>query len=133
VNVATAIAEANARLIHRVSSRGWPTEVHVTAGAFVYHIDSFCTGFIPLILPCIASHYGVRLGISILIGTIFGAVNFIFALLVGPETKGKVLDADLVLASVGLRFPMHPRQACLRRCRHASPVRRPTPRARSVK
>ena len=33
-----------------------------------------------------------------LIGTIFGAVHFIFALLVGPQTKGKVLDPDLVLA-----------------------------------
>jgi len=85
-----------------------------------------------LILTFIASRYGVGFGISMLIGTIFGAVNFIFALLVGPQTKGKVRDPDLVLASVGLRFPMHPGQACLRRCRHASPVRRPTPRACSV-
>jgi MFS transporter, SHS family, lactate transporter len=76
----------------------FPTEVRATAGAFVYHIGSFCAGFIPLILTFIASHYGIGFGISMLIGTIFGAVNFVFALLVGPETKGKVLDPDLVLA-----------------------------------
>jgi hypothetical protein len=33
-----------------------------------------------------------------LIGTVFGAISFILALLVGPETKGKVLGPDLVLA-----------------------------------
>jgi SHS family lactate transporter-like MFS transporter len=76
----------------------FPTEVRATAGAFVYHLGSFCAGFIPLILTGVATNYGVGFGISMLIGTLFGAVSFILALLCGPETKGKVLDPDLVLA-----------------------------------
>jgi MFS transporter, SHS family, lactate transporter len=76
----------------------FPTEVRATAGAFVYHIGSFCAGFVPLILTGIASGYGVGFGISMLIGTVVGAASFIFAVLCGPETKGKVLDPKLVLA-----------------------------------
>jgi MFS transporter, SHS family, lactate transporter len=76
----------------------FPTEVRATAGAFVYHLGSFIAGFIPLILTGIATNFGVGFGISMLIGTIFGAVSFILALLFGPETKGKVLDPKLVLA-----------------------------------
>ncbi|HEY1934620.1 MAG TPA: MFS transporter [Acetobacteraceae bacterium] len=76
----------------------FPTEVRATAEAFVYYLGSFCAGFVPLILTYIASHCGVGFGISMLIGTVFGAISFILALLVGPETKGKVLGPDLVLA-----------------------------------
>jgi hypothetical protein len=38
------------------------------------------------------------LGVSMLAGTVVGAVSSICALLLGPETKGKVLVPDLVLA-----------------------------------
>ena len=76
----------------------FPTEVRATAGAFVYHLGSFVAGFIPLILTGIATNYGVGFGISMLVGTMVGAVRFILALLCGPETKGKVLDPKLVLA-----------------------------------
>jgi SHS family lactate transporter-like MFS transporter len=76
----------------------FPTEVRATAGAFVYHLGSFCAGFVPLILTFIATNYQVGFGISMLVGTIVGAFSFICALLVGPETKGKVLDSELVLA-----------------------------------
>jgi len=76
----------------------FPTEVRATAGAFVYHLGSFTAGFVPLILTYIAADYGVGFGVSMLFGTVFGGISFILALLVGPETKGKVLDAELVLA-----------------------------------
>ena len=76
----------------------FPTEVRATAGAFVYHIGSFVAGFVPLILTYVATNYGVGFGVSMLIGTVFGGISFILAVLCGPETKGKVLDADLVLA-----------------------------------
>ena len=76
----------------------FPTEVRATAGAFVYHLGSFIAGFIPLILTGIATNYGVGFGISMLVGTMFGAFSFILALLCGPETKGKVLESELVLA-----------------------------------
>jgi len=38
------------------------------------------------------------LAIPMLIGTVFGALNFIIALLLSPETRGKELVPDLVLA-----------------------------------
>jgi hypothetical protein len=34
-----------------------------------------------------------------LVGTVAGALVFIVALLLGPETKGKVLTADITLAA----------------------------------
>jgi hypothetical protein len=33
-----------------------------------------------------------------LVGTVVGAVSFVFALLAGPETKGKELVPDLMVA-----------------------------------
>jgi SHS family lactate transporter-like MFS transporter len=57
----------------------FPTEVRATAGAFVYHLGSFVAGFIPLILTGIATNFGVGFGISMLVGTMFGAISFIFA------------------------------------------------------
>ena len=33
-----------------------------------------------------------------LIGTMFGLVNFVVALLLGPETKGTEMSAELVVA-----------------------------------
>ena len=36
--------------------------------------------------------------VETLVGTAVGAVSFVLALLVGPETKGKVLVPDLVVA-----------------------------------
>jgi MFS transporter, SHS family, lactate transporter len=73
----------------------FPTEVRATASAFVYHLGSVIAGFTPLILTIVASNYGVGFNISMLIGTVFGAMNLILALLWAPETKGKVLDPDL--------------------------------------
>jgi MFS transporter, SHS family, lactate transporter len=73
----------------------FPTQVRATASGFVYHFGAFIAGFTPPILTWIAANYGVGLNISMLIGTIFGAINIIVSLLIGPETKGKVLDAQL--------------------------------------
>ena len=67
----------------------FPTEVRATASAFFYHLGSFVAGFTPLVLTLIASDYGVGFNISMMIGTVFGAANVVFALLCGPETKGK--------------------------------------------
>ena len=75
----------------------FPTEVRATASAFVYHLGSFVAGFTPLVLTLIASDYGVGFNISMMIGTVFGAANVVFALLCGPETKGKVIDPTPVL------------------------------------
>jgi len=55
-------------------------------------------GLVAPVLTYVAVTYGVGLGVSMMAGTVVGAVSNICALLLSPETKGKVLAADLVLA-----------------------------------
>ena len=49
-------------------------------------------------LTYFAINYQLGFGIPMLVGTVVGAISFVLALLVGPETKGKVLVPDLVVA-----------------------------------
>jgi SHS family lactate transporter-like MFS transporter len=51
-----------------------------------------------LVLTWFASHYDLGFAIPMLIGTCVGAASFVIALLLGPETKGKILVPDLVVA-----------------------------------
>jgi MFS transporter, SHS family, lactate transporter len=76
----------------------FPTEVRATATAFCYHQASVLGGFVPLILTFFASHYSTGFAVPMLVGTVFGALNFAFALVWAPETRGKVLVPDLVVA-----------------------------------
>jgi hypothetical protein len=48
--------------------------------------------------PLLRPPWLARDALSMLVGTVVGAVSSICALLVSPETKGEVLVADLVLA-----------------------------------
>ena len=54
----------------------------------------------PPILTYFATNPSWNLGFAIpmLIGALFGLVNFTVALLLGPETKGVEMVADLVIA-----------------------------------
>jgi SHS family lactate transporter-like MFS transporter len=79
-------------------SERFPTEVRATASAFCYHQGAIFGGFVPLVLTWFASHYGLGFAIPMLIGTCVGAASFVIALLLGPETKGKILVPDLVVA-----------------------------------
>jgi MFS transporter, SHS family, lactate transporter len=76
----------------------FPTEVRATASGFCYHQGAIFGGLVPPVLTYIAVNYGVGLGVPMLAGTAVGVVSYICALLLSPETKGKVLAADLVLA-----------------------------------
>jgi len=76
----------------------FPTEVRATASAFCYHQGAIFGGLVAPVLTYVAVTYGVGLGVSMMAGTVVGAVSNICALLLSPETKGKVLAADLVLA-----------------------------------
>src|SRR5215467_91768 len=76
----------------------FPTEVRATASAFCYHQGAIFGGLVAPVLTYVAVNYGVGLGVSMMAGTVVGAVSNICALLLSPETKGKVLAADLVLA-----------------------------------
>jgi SHS family lactate transporter-like MFS transporter len=75
----------------------FPTEVRATAAAFCYHQGAIWGGFVAPIMTFFAVNYGLGFGIPMLIGTVVGSVSFIAALLCGPETKGKVLEAELIV------------------------------------
>ena len=76
----------------------FPTEVRGTASGFCYHQGAIWGGFVAPIVTYLAINYNLGFGIPMLIGTVVGGVSFVAALLLGPETKGKVLEAELVVA-----------------------------------
>jgi MFS transporter, SHS family, lactate transporter len=79
----------------------FPTEVRATASAFCFHQGAIFGGFVPPVLTFLATSYNffdLGFAIPMLVGTVVGAVSFILALLVGPETKGTVMVSELVVA-----------------------------------
>jgi MFS transporter, SHS family, lactate transporter len=76
----------------------FPTEVRATATAFAYHQGAIWGGFCAPVLAYFATSWHLGLAIPMLVGTTLGAASFIIALLVSPETRGKAIVPDLVLA-----------------------------------
>ena len=76
----------------------FPTEVRATATAFCYHQGAIWGGLAAPVLAYFATTWQLGLAIPMLFGTVLGAANFITALLVSPETKGKEMVPDLVVA-----------------------------------
>ncbi len=76
----------------------FPTEVRATAAGFCYHQGAIFGGLVGPILAYLATSLGMGFGVPMLIGTVGGLISFIAALLVGPETKGKQLVAELSVA-----------------------------------
>ena len=76
----------------------FPTEIRATASAFCYHQAAIFGGFVPLILTFFAARFGTGLALPMIIGTWIGCVAWATAAFYGPETKGKVLVPDLVVA-----------------------------------
>jgi SHS family lactate transporter-like MFS transporter len=79
-------------------SERFPTEVRATAAGFCYHQGAIFGGLVGPILAYLATTMQMGFAIPMLIGTVGGLVSFILALLAGPETRGKELVADLVVA-----------------------------------
>jgi SHS family lactate transporter-like MFS transporter len=73
----------------------FPTEVRATASAFCYHLGAVVAGFLTPILTWFAVNQGMGFAMPMLFATSGALVSFVLAVLVGPETKGKVLVADL--------------------------------------
>jgi MFS transporter, SHS family, lactate transporter len=82
---------------HYLAER-FPTEVRATAAGFCYHQGAIFGGLVAPILTYLAVNLHLGFAIPMLIGTIAGATSFIVALLLSPETRGKRLVADVVLA-----------------------------------
>jgi len=76
----------------------FPTEVRSTASGFCYHQGAIWGGFVAPILTYFAVDHQLGFAIPMLIGTCVGCASFVLALIVGPETKGKELTAELVIA-----------------------------------
>jgi SHS family lactate transporter-like MFS transporter len=72
--------------------------VRATASGFCYHQGAIFGGLVGPILAYLAAIWQTGFAIPMLIGTVFGALSFILATLPGPETRGKELVSDLVVA-----------------------------------
>jgi SHS family lactate transporter-like MFS transporter len=79
-------------------SERFPTEVRATAAGFCYHQGGIWGGFVAPVLAYFAANLGVGFPIPMLIATSIGLLSVIVALLFSPETRGKELVPDLVLA-----------------------------------
>ena len=76
----------------------FPTEVRATAGGFVYHQGAIFGGLVGPVLAYLATSWNIGFAIPMLIGTTVGCVSLILAILFSPETKGRVLSAELSVA-----------------------------------
>jgi SHS family lactate transporter-like MFS transporter len=74
----------------------FPTEVRSTASGFCYHVGTVVGGFVTPVASYFAVEQHMGFAMPMLIGTVVGSVSVILALLVSPETKGKVLGAELM-------------------------------------
>src|SRR6516165_8249945 len=79
-------------------SERFPTEVRATAVGFCYHQGAIWGGLIAPLLVAYASSRNIALSGPILITTVVGLAIFLVAVLLSPETRGKVLVADLTVA-----------------------------------
>jgi len=79
-------------------SERFPTEVRATASAFCYHQGAILGGLVAPVLAYFAVNYDLGYAIPMLVGTVAAAVSVVISLLLSPETKGKVLMAELSVA-----------------------------------
>ena len=76
----------------------FPTEVRATAAGFCYHQGAIFAGILAPVLSYFAVDLGYGFAWPMLIATVGGCVSFVLALLWAPETHGKEMVADLVVA-----------------------------------
>jgi len=79
---------------------GWlaerfPTEVRATAAGFIYHQGAVWGAAVAPILTYFAVNQGMGFAKPMLYATIGTTIIYIIAVYLGPETKGKVMTADL--------------------------------------
>jgi SHS family lactate transporter-like MFS transporter len=74
----------------------FPTEVRATASGFCYHFGAIFGGLVPPVISYFAVEHQMGFAVPMLIGTLAGAASVIIAVLISPETKGKVFVSDLM-------------------------------------
>jgi MFS transporter, SHS family, lactate transporter len=78
-------------------SERFPTEVRATASGFCYHQGAVWAGFTAPVLAYFAAGQPLGFAVPMMLSTTGAAVVFIFSLVIGPETRGKVLVAEITL------------------------------------
>jgi len=76
-------------------SERFPTEVRGTASGFVYHQGAIWGGLVAPVLTYLAVQMNLGFAMPMMISTMLFLVIVVIAVLLGPETKGKRLTADL--------------------------------------
>jgi SHS family lactate transporter-like MFS transporter len=74
----------------------FPTEVRSTASGFCYHFGAVIGGFVTPLSSYFAVERHMGFAMPMLIATLIGSASVILALVVSPETKGKVFGAELM-------------------------------------
>src|SRR3977135_2775926 len=81
-------------------SERYPTEVRATAAGFVYHQGAVWGAAVAPLLTYFAVNQGMGFAKPMMYGTIGSLVVYVIAVFLGPETKGKVMTADLEVIEV---------------------------------
>jgi MFS transporter, SHS family, lactate transporter len=81
-------------------SERFPTEVRATAAGFVYHQGAIWGGLVAPVLTYFAVQMNMGFAMPMLISTSGFLLIVIIAVLLGPETRGKHLTADLEVLKV---------------------------------
>ena len=81
-------------------SERYPTEVRATAAGFVYHQGAVWGAAVAPLLTYFAVNQGMGFAKPMMYGTIGSLVVYVVAVFLGPETKGKVMTADLEVIKV---------------------------------
>jgi SHS family lactate transporter-like MFS transporter len=76
----------------------FPTEVRATASGFVYHQGAIFGGLTAPVITYFAVNWQWGFATPMLIGTTISALSVAAAVFCGPETRGKVLTAELQVA-----------------------------------
>jgi MFS transporter, SHS family, lactate transporter len=79
-------------------SERFPTEVRATASGFCYHQGAIWGGFAGPVVTYFAINWHMGFAIPMAVGTIGGLISLLAALSISPETHGKELVAEVVLA-----------------------------------
>jgi SHS family lactate transporter-like MFS transporter len=76
----------------------FPTEVRATASGFVYHQGAIFGGLVAPVITYFALNRHLGFATPMMVGTILAAISVALAVLMGPETRGKRLVAELSVA-----------------------------------
>ena len=76
----------------------FPTEVRATATGFVYHQGAIFGGLTLPVITYFAINWHTGFAIPMGVATALACISVAAAVFVGPETRGKVLQAELSVA-----------------------------------